>query len=1089
MNNLKKILAIVGLLMGVLSFGVAQNTGLDKELIQMLDEAKKISQSNPKLALQKGEEALAYAQKLKSVEGEARAKQVLARLYVEKGDYVIATQFALASLKIYQGLNQPKDLCTAYLVLGVIYRYQLDYQKSLAYYAQSEAIAVKHKIENLQAAVWGNMGNVYYDMKNYPKAIEYHTKSLEIDKKNNNQQGIGNSLHNIGMVYRSQGNFSRAIDYYKQSLQIDLKEGNQRNIGISYLDFTELYLEIKDYKQALESANKALTIAEETKSKRLESQVLAFLPLIHEHLGNSEVALKYFKKYRQLSDSLQTETISKQIAEMQTRYETEQKEKELSLKNLRIKNQQTSLNQQRILIGGLVTAFLLAVLVAYLLFNRYKLTHKNRQLQLENEQFKLARNLEVREEIDDTINYFATSLYGKNTVEEILWDIVKNCIARLGLVDCVIYLLDDEKKVLVQKAAYGTKNPTDFAIHQPIEIPLGQGIVGSVALKKQAEIVNDTSADSRYIVDEESRLSELAVPLIQQDKVIGVIDSEHPEKDFFKPQHLEALKTIAAICVSKISQAQADAEAQKARQAQIEAEHIKQLDQIKSHFFANISHEFRTPLNLILAPLQKKQYPIPPNEVEMMARNAQRLLKLVNQLLDLAKIEVGLMKLERRNIEVYRFVASIAQSFQPLAEAKNIQYQIDIPERDYVAYFDPDKLEKILYNLLSNAFKFTPHNGKISVYLHIDLPNKLRIAVSDTGIGIPDNQKDKIFERFYQIDSSQTRAYEGTGIGLSLTKELTDLMQGSISLDSQEGKGCTFTVVFPFEKPNEELEIENIDPIQNALNDNYYPELTDNEVITNAFATKTPLVLFVEDNLDLRKYVSGQLSREFTVLEAKTGQEGLDLALEKIPDLVITDIMMPEMDGISLTKALREDDKTSHIPIILLTARDDGESKIKGFETGAEQYLVKPFEMEELFARIKGLLTQRERLRQKFSREVTLQPQEVILNNRDAQFLEKIMVIVEENLMNENFSVEQLQKEIGMSRMQLHRKLTALTNQSASEFIRTIKLKRAAQILQQPGAQVAEAAYLSGFNNLSYFAKCFKEEFGVAPSAYLKKEE
>jgi DNA-binding response OmpR family regulator len=313
------------------------------------------------------------------------------------------------------------------------------------------------------------------------------------------------------------------------------------------------------------------------------------------------------------------------------------------------------------------------------------------------------------------------------------------------------------------------------------------------------------------------------------------------------------------------------------------------------------------------------------------------------------------------------------------------------------------------------------------------------------------------------------------------------LMQGSISLDSQEGKGCTFTVIFPFEKLNDELDIENIEPIQNALNDNYYPELTDNEIVTSVFSGKTPLVLFVEDNLDLRKYVSGQLSREYTILEAKNGQEGLNIALEKIPDLIITDIMMPEMDGISLTKSLREDDKTSHIPIILLTARDDGESKIKGFETGAEQYLVKPFEMEELFARINGLLTQRERLRQKFSREVTLQPQDVIVNNRDAQFLEKIMAIVEQNLMNENFSVEQLQKEIGMSRMQLHRKLTALTNQSASEFIRTIKLKRAAQILQQPGTQVAEAAYLSGFNNLSYFAKCFKEEFGVAPSAYLNK--
>jgi DNA-binding response OmpR family regulator len=245
-----------------------------------------------------------------------------------------------------------------------------------------------------------------------------------------------------------------------------------------------------------------------------------------------------------------------------------------------------------------------------------------------------------------------------------------------------------------------------------------------------------------------------------------------------------------------------------------------------------------------------------------------------------------------------------------------------------------------------------------------------------------------------------------------------------------------------------------------------------------------PVILLVEDNRELRQYMKRELANEFAILEAANGEQGLELARKKIPDLIVADIMMPVMDGVTLTKHLKEDERTSHIPTILLTARDDSESRIAGFEKGAEQYLVKPFETNELIARVKSLLTQRERLRKKFSREFVLQPADIQLENKDMEFLEKLVQVIEKNIDNESFTVEHLQNNIGMSRMQLHRKLKALTNQSASDFIRSIRLKRAAQILKQPGMQVAEAAYLSGFNHMSYFAKCFKEQFGVLPSEY-----
>jgi signal transduction histidine kinase/DNA-binding response OmpR family regulator len=651
-------------------------------------------------------------------------------------------------------------------------------------------------------------------------------------------------------------------------------------------------------------------------------------------------------------------------------------------------------------------------------------------------------------------------------------------------VDCVIYLLDESRGMLVQKAAYGTKNPGNFDIHDPIELPLGTGIVGAVAKSGRAEIVNDTTTDSRYVVDDEARHSELAVPLMIHDRVIGVIDSEHPQKNFYTQYHLDALNTIASICASKISQAQADEKTTKAREAQQEADQIKKLDQLKSQFFANISHEFRTPLNLILAPLQKKQT-IPMAEIEMMDRNAKRLLRLVNQLLDLAKLEVGLLKPEVRNINVFHFVSEIANSFIPMAEAKEINYQIDIPERDHVGYVDPDKLEKIVYNLLSNAFKFTPIGGKVDFSITIQQSDQLMIVVSDSGIGIPEDLKDNIFKRFYQVDGSSTRAFEGSGIGLALTKELIDLLDGRIEVTSTEGKGTTFSVLIPTWKSMDDDKEEVAFPEINS----YFLEsasVLHNVEGLDEMGSELPLVLMVEDNADLRTYVKKELSHHFNVIEATNGQEGIALAVKRVPDLIVTDIMMPVMDGVTMTQHLRDDDRTSHIPIILLTARDDGDTKIKGFETGAEQYVVKPFEIAELLARMNSLLAQRERLRSKFSREMVLQPSDVVVNNRDAVFLESIIKIIEDNLNQDSFTVEDLQREIGMSRMQLHRKLKALTNQSASDFIRNIKLKRAAQILRQPGIQIAEAAYLSGFTHLSYFSKCFKEQYGVLPSEYTK---
>ncbi|MBC7920429.1 MAG: response regulator [Ferruginibacter sp.] len=745
---------------------------------------------------------------------------------------------------------------------------------------------------------------------------------------------------------------------------------------------------------------------------------------------------------------------------------------------------ETLLQHQHALAIWLTIVLLSGCLMGLRVLNRYKLRQKS-------EKHRLIQQLRQRQEINEVIHYFATSLYGKNTVDEILWDVAKNCIARLGFVDCVVYLLDEPQQALVQKAAYGNKNPQDRTILGPLVIPVGRGIVGSVAQSGKPERIADASQDARYIVDDQVRYSELAVPIFLQDKVIGVIDSEHPEKNFFQEYHREALQTIAAICSTKIARVQADEETAKARFAQLEADHLKKLDAIKSQFFANISHEFRTPLHLILAPLQKQGERITLQEMAMMERNGYRLLRLVNQLLDLAKADAGTLKLYPKNGNLLEFLRNTAAGFTALAENKGIRYRIDIPEGELIMPFDPDTLEKIVYNLLSNAIKFTPPRGEVTFQATLKPDHQFSIVVSDSGLGVPEHLQSKIFDRFYQIDSAQSRGFEGTGIGLALAKELVDLCRGSIRVNSDSGRGASFEVLLPLRHDGQEGTrhspgyTEIPDPFGSAPA--LPPVDQDTGEVAQAGNLDRPTLLLVEDHAELRTYLKQRLSDGFIVITANQGEEGLREARQHIPDLIITDVMMPVLDGVTLIRYLKEDTLTSHIPVILLTAKDDVQTKKEGFTEGAEQYLVKPFVLEELVARINSLLTQRNRLRLKYSREVILQPTGLTIPDREAEFLETTIRIIEEHLMDESFTVETLQKGIGMSRMQLHRKLKALTNQSTSDFIRSIRLKRAANLLQQPGLQIAEAAHLAGFNHPSYFSKCFKDLFGVMPSEYAKQ--
>lgn len=533
------------------------------------------------------------------------------------------------------------------------------------------------------------------------------------------------------------------------------------------------------------------------------------------------------------------------------------------------------------------------------------------------------------------------------------------------------------------------------------------------------------------------------------------------------------------------------------------AKHESEFSQMRLKFFTNISHEFRTPLTLILGPLENftKHQKWPTEEhLKLMHKNAERLQRLITQILDFRSLEYKSLKLEPSWGDVTHFIKETAQLFTPLAQQKGLHYSISDHAGTLNAWFDRDKVEKIIYNLLSNAFKHT-QKGQVSIeinrYDRHSLPYQskrwndheyedfIEIMVVDSGNGIPEDKLKFIFDRFFHLQSDNQTTVQGTGIGLALTRELVNLHNGKIYVKSKLNEGSTFFVVLPLKTQNDSEIQGSGDLIDNDLIENI--PLSVSKTIglrTDNDSEKLPVVLVVEDNDDLRAYMRVEFSQKFEIIEAENGKAGLQIALDVMPDLIISDLIMPEMDGIELCKSIKNEERTSHIPIIILTAHGSHIDKVRGYEIGADDYVTKPFSSDLLILRIENLLKNRKDLQTKFSREVRLQPKDLPISSMDERFLTKAMEVVEENLNNSDFSADSFASEMCMSRVHLYRKLKALTDQSVSDFVKTARLKLAARLIGENKLTIKEAAYTVGFKDPKYFSKCFKQQFGVKPSEY-----
>lgn len=532
----------------------------------------------------------------------------------------------------------------------------------------------------------------------------------------------------------------------------------------------------------------------------------------------------------------------------------------------------------------------------------------------------------------------------------------------------------------------------------------------------------------------------------------------------------------------------------------INAKKLHELDMMKLRFYTNISHEIRTPLTLILGPLEKlRNNSVPKNEIkghlDLMHRNASQLHQLINQLLDFRKLETGNIQLNPTVGDVVPFVAEIVKSFEKYAEDKGIELKFNSLKKEIVTSFDADKLAKILNNLLSNAFKFTPEGGKISVNLALifdregensDVENTesrlIEITVKDTGIGIEEKNHEKIFSRFFQVDDG--RNMTGTGIGLALTRELVKLHNGKISVQSKPGKGSRFTVLLPFSEPLTEPTL----PVKSYEAGGHETSSAENSQTHEISMPGKKVMLLIDDNADVRFYLKSHFSSNFEVIEAKNGYEGWEIALKVIPDIIISDVMMPDMDGFDFCKKLKKDIRISHIPVILVTALGSREHELRGLSYGADDYITKPFDIAILQTKVENTLSVRQSLRQKYTSEILLQPRNVVLTSPDERFLQKAIDVIEQHIADPDLDIERYASELGVSRTQLYRKFDALTGMTVKEFVRNIRLKRAAQLLVQKKMNVSEVAFAVGFRDISHFRKCFKQEFGMSATNFVDEK-
>jgi len=966
------------------------------------------------------------------------------------GNYISAQNVEDSLLNVVRTSVDDSIIVTTYLTLCDLRTYN-DTKKAIEYADKALAIAQKTKFYLGVARSYERLGNAHFQLGENTLATENYLKAREANKQVGDYEIEGSILYNLGNIQFELGNYEKSTEYATEAGEVFLSHNDSIGYGATLYMISGNYGSTGNYDQAIKATLEALGIFQRQNVRAWEIfslDKLVELYNVQKQYNKSLEILKTSLAYRRNNNNEKFTAITyRMLGDIYLELKDYEKAR-VALDSSFYLNDTRGFEQEKI-----------------------KTMYSQGKLEFETENYNKAlvifeEGLQLSNKLNDELfkcsNYLGIGkcLYQKREYS--------GAIINLG--KCVEHAknIDDDSKLsegyLVMSEAYEALNQPGRALdNYKLYAQFNDSVIANENKRQFAEMASKYEAEKK-----EQQISTLQ------------LEKETMQSNKRRMAGLWILTSIIALLIVFILVLAY----RKNRQL---LANEKELDKIKSRFFANISHEFRTPLTLILGPvhdlLQKKETKSFHSELKMVNKQANRLLALINQILDLSKLDAGKYRLHITSGDFVAMLKSTVLSFHSLAETKNIRLGVKTDRNEFMANFDRENVETIINNLLSNAFKFEPEGGVIEVEMNVgdvEKTNRVQIKVTNRGSYIPPELCDNLFDRFYQSEHEQ-RAGKGTGIGLALTKELVELHGGKIEVKSSQEQGTRFFVTLPTN-----LSVTGPDKIAPQKVSTLQPVSEENEVGKIAATdSKTkigaPVILIIEDHPEVSSYIQSVLQADYQIETAMNGREGIERALELVPDVIISDVMMPEKDGIEVTHTLKNNELTSHIPIILLTAKASVENRLEGLGAKADAYLTKPFNAGELQLRVKNMLDARDKLREKYSRELIIKPNNLVVKSLEEVFIEKICQTIEDNMGNEEFTVEELAGKIGLSRSQLHRKLEATTGKTASQFIREYRLERARGLIEKNVGTIAEISYQVGFNNPAYFNKCFKEYFKITP--------
>ena len=945
----------------------------------------------------------------------------------------------------------------------------------------------------------------YYSPNELDKGLEIAKEALQLSKSIQDSTGLMKSLMAIGEIYRLEGKYDSLKITLDEVLPIALEIGDQETLFFCYTNVASYHERVGDLTKALAYSNKALEISPPNKKYKIYNNQ----GRIYHQLGNVTESIELYEQALQQAIELKNKNaeavISNNSGASYVNIRPRKKAMEYFNKALKIKRE---LGDKR---GQLYSLMNLA---------EFELTHQD-----DSEYADIG--MQIAKEINDErfITVFTVleskKLLLKNRIQEgidLLLPYYKqeqqeptfhNLHVLRGLAN--LYLAQGEyqkaEKIGLEMKSLGEQNNNFEANLNASEILIdvyanNKNAEKYLALASNFYKMRDSIENQQFV--DNFALMEANLDKEQAEKVAllnDVVIQKTRSRNLFGLAALLISILLGSMLFirSKLAKAQKKIIAQKKESLILLEDRnlmLKENAAIKKRFYANVSHEFRTPLTLIMGPLnQLIDTSTNESNTKMLKgalRHSKKLLSMVNQLLDLAKIESNHLQLEVDQYEFISFSREIFKSFDPLFQSKHIAMEFDTDIDKISLCFDLEKMEIVLFNILSNAIKFTAKNGSISMKI-INEEDAIKIMISDTGTGISSSNIPFIFDRFFRVENSKENAIEGSGIGLSLAKELVELHHGTIAVKSDVGVGTQFTLLLYKGKDH-----FSADSLTHNLNGKVKSS-TDIELMSSISTpdaaidtqlkpkqSNKPTVLIVEDNKEVLDYIKSTLTDQFNILEAENGAIGLELVNNHMPELIISDVMMPIMDGFQLCNRVKENVETSHIPIILLTARVETNSKIAGLELGADDYLVKPFNPKELNVRVRNLIELRVQLRQKLLTTPTLQIKSLEGNPVEQKFIADIAEVLTTHMHEPSFGVNSLADAIGLSKSQLNRKLKSILDMTANKFIQYKRLNKSLLLLESEDKNVSEVCYLVGFSSVAYFVKCFKDQFGITPGSIKK---